>query len=61
MAIVISDINEGPVVNIASWFGTTVMVLGVCTRIWSKYTAARKWAVDDALTIVTMVSSSAQQ
>jgi hypothetical protein len=56
MAIVVSDINEGPVVNIAAWFGTIVMVLGVCTRIWSKYSVLRKWTIDDALIIVTMVS-----
>jgi hypothetical protein len=56
MAIIVSDINEGPVVNIAAWFGTTVMILGVCTRIWSKYSVLRKWTIDDALTIATMVS-----
>ncbi|KUJ11289.1 uncharacterized protein LY89DRAFT_739485 [Mollisia scopiformis] len=55
MTIVVSDNNEGPVVNIAAWFGTTVMVLGVCTRMWSKYSAMRKWALDDALVIVTML------
>jgi len=55
MAIVVSDVNEGPVVNIAAWFSTTVMVLGVCTRIWSKYSALQRWSVDDALTIITMV------
>jgi hypothetical protein len=56
MAIIVSDINEGPIVNIAAWFGTTVMILGVCTRIWSKYSVLRKWTIDDALTIATMVS-----
>jgi len=56
MAIIVSDINEGPVVNIAAWFGTTVMILGVCTRIWSKYSVLRKWTIDDALIIATMVS-----
>ncbi|KAE9362925.1 hypothetical protein N431DRAFT_423242 [Stipitochalara longipes BDJ] len=55
MAIIVSDINEGPVVNIAAWFGTTVMVLGVCTRIWSKYKVIRKWTVDDVLIIVAML------
>jgi hypothetical protein len=55
MAIVISDTNEGPVVNVAAWFGTTVMVLGVCSRIWSKYSVVQRWAVDDALIIFTMV------
>jgi hypothetical protein len=56
MAIVISDINEGPAVNVAAWFGTIVMVLGVCSRLWSKYSVLRKWTIDDALIIVTMVS-----
>lgn len=56
MAIMVSDINEGPVANIAAWFGTTVMILGVCTRIWSKYSVLRMWTIDDALIIVTMVS-----
>jgi len=56
MSIIVSDVNEGPVVNIAAWFGTTVMVLGVCSRIWSKYIVLRKWAIDDAVIIATMVS-----
>jgi hypothetical protein len=56
MAIIVSDINEGPVVNIAAWFGTTVMIVGVCTRIWSKYSVLRRWTIDDAVIIVTMVS-----
>lgn len=56
MAIIVSDINEGPVVNIAAWFGTTVMALGVCTRIWSKYSVVRRWTTDDTLIIITMVS-----
>ncbi|KAH8772242.1 hypothetical protein F5882DRAFT_506032 [Hyaloscypha sp. PMI_1271] len=58
MAIIVSDINEGPVVNIAAWFGTTVMILGVCTRIWSKYSVLRKWTIDDALIIATMFLGS---
>jgi hypothetical protein len=57
MAIVISASNEGPTVNVAAWFGTTVMVLGVCSRIWSKYSVIQKWTVDDALIIVAMVSA----
>jgi hypothetical protein len=56
MAIIVSDVNEGPVVNIAAWFGTIVMVLGVCTRIWSKYSVIKKFTIDDALIIATMVS-----
>ncbi|PMD62257.1 uncharacterized protein K444DRAFT_508450, partial [Hyaloscypha bicolor E] len=47
-----------PVANIAAWFGTTVMILGVCTRIWSKYSVLRKWTIDDALIIVTMFLGS---
>jgi hypothetical protein len=57
MAIVVSATNEGPVVNVAAWFGTTVMVLGVCSRIWSKYSVLQRWTVDDTLIIVTMVSA----
>jgi hypothetical protein len=56
MAIIVSDTNEGPVVNIAAWFGTTVMILGVCSRIWSKYSVLNRLAIDDVLIIVTMVS-----
>jgi hypothetical protein len=56
MAIVVSNVNEGPAVNVAAWFGTTVMVLGVCTRLWSKYSVLRRWTVDDALIVATMVS-----
>jgi hypothetical protein len=44
-------------VNVAAWFGTTVMVLGVCSRIWSKYSVIQKWTVDDTLMIVVMVSA----
>jgi hypothetical protein len=56
MAIIVSDTNEGPVVNIAAWFGTTVMILGVGSRLWSKYSVLQKWTIDDTLIIVTMVS-----
>lgn len=56
MAIIVSDTNEGPVVNIAAWFGTIVMVLGVGTRIWSKYHVVKKFTIDDALIFVSMVS-----
>jgi hypothetical protein len=55
MSVVVSSINEGPVVNIAAWFGTTVMILGVCSRLWSKYSVLRKWTIDDGLIIATMV------
>jgi hypothetical protein len=57
MSIVVSASNEGPIVNVAAWFGTTVMVLGVCSRIWSKYSVIQKWIVDDTLMIVVMVSA----
>jgi hypothetical protein len=57
MAIVVSASNEGPTVNVAAWFGTTVMVLGVCSRIWSKYSVIQKWTGDDTLIIVAMVSA----
>ena len=56
MAIVVSNVNEGPAVNVAAWFGTTVMVFGVSTRLWSKYSVLRKWTIDDVLIVVTMVS-----
>ena len=56
MKIIVSDNNEGPVVNIAAWFGTTVMVFGVSTRLWSKYSVLRKWTIDDAFIVATMVS-----
>lgn len=60
MTVIISKSNEGPVVNMAAWFGTIVMVLGVCTRLWSKYSILRKWTIDDILIIITMVSLSPQ-
>ena len=61
MTIIVSDINEGPVVNVAAWFGTVVMVLGVCTRLWSKYSVLRRWTVDDALVVLTMVRVSRER
>jgi hypothetical protein len=56
MAIIVSATNEGPVVNIAAWFGTIVMIFGVCSRTWIKYSILQKWTPDDALVIVAMVS-----
>jgi hypothetical protein len=56
MAVIVSGTNEGPVVNVAAWFGMIVMILGVCSRLWSKYSVLGKWTIDDTLIIVTMVS-----
>ncbi|TVY37710.1 hypothetical protein LSUB1_G002187, partial [Lachnellula subtilissima] len=50
----VSDSNEGPVVNIAAWLGMTVMIIGVFTRIGSKFSIVRKWTVDDTIIFVTM-------
>jgi hypothetical protein len=57
MAVVVSDTNLGPVVNVAAWIGMTVMVLSVGTRLWSKYSVLRTWSIDDALIIVVMVGA----
>ncbi len=57
--VVISDQNEGPVVNIAAWLGMTIMVLCVCTRIFSKYSVIRRIALDDVLIISAMVRNLA--
>jgi hypothetical protein len=53
--VTISDTNQGPVVNLAAWFGMTVMILCVFTRIGSKYKIVRQWAVDDSSIFATMV------
>ncbi|TVY25042.1 hypothetical protein LHYA1_G006459 [Lachnellula hyalina] len=53
--ISVSDTNEGPVVNIAAWLGMTVMIIGVFTRIGSKFSIVRRWTVDDTIIFVTMV------
>ncbi|TVY18173.1 hypothetical protein LARI1_G001845 [Lachnellula arida] len=52
--VVVSDTNEGPVVNIAAWLGMTVMIIGVFTRIGSKFSIVRKWTADDTIIFVTM-------
>ena len=57
MTVTISDDNQGPVVNIAAWFGMTTMILSVFTRIGSKYSVIRKWTMDDTLITTTMVRS----
>lgn len=55
MAVIISDQNQGPVVNIVAWLGMTIMILSVFTRIGSKYSVIRRWTMDDTLITVTMV------
>lgn len=55
--VVISDRNEGPIVNIAAWIGMTIMILCVCTRLISKYSVVRRVTLDDVLIGATMVSS----
>ncbi|KAM3074142.1 hypothetical protein ACMFMG_003037 [Clarireedia jacksonii] len=52
--IIISEFNEGPIVNIATWMGLTGMILGVMVRIGSKYFVLRRWSTDDVLILVTM-------
>lgn len=56
--VVISDQNEGPVVNIAAWLGMTIMILCVCTRLFSKYSVIRRITLDDVLIGVTSVRNS---
>lgn len=53
--IIISEDNQGPIVNIAAWIGMTIMVLCVLTRVISKYTIIRRATVDDGLILTTMV------
>ncbi|KAK0117718.1 hypothetical protein ONS95_012046 [Cadophora gregata] len=53
--VIISDDNQGPIVNIAAWIGMTIMVLCVLTRVISKYTIVRRATVDDGLILATMV------
>ena len=54
--VIISDENQGPIVNLAAWIGMTFMVLCVFTRVFSKYSIVRKPALDDALILTTMVN-----
>ena len=56
MPVIVSSTNEGPVVNIAAWFGITVMVLGVGARIFSKYSVIKKWTIDDIAIVIPTVS-----
>ena len=53
--VTISGDNEGPIVNLAAWLGMTLMILCVCTRIFSKWSVVRKWTVDDSVITATMV------
>jgi hypothetical protein len=55
--IIISEFNQGPVVNIATWIGLTGMILAVIVRIGSKVFVLRRVNTDDALILITMVSS----
>lgn len=52
MAVIISDNNRGLIVNISAWFGTTVMILAVFTRIVRKYSEVQKWLRDDTLIVL---------
>jgi hypothetical protein len=56
--VTISNDNEGPVVNLAAWLGMTLMILCVCTRLFSKWSVVRKWTVDDSAITATMVRQS---
>jgi hypothetical protein len=53
--VTISDDNEGPIVNLAAWLGMTLMILCVCTRLFSKWSVVRKWTADDSVITATMV------
>jgi hypothetical protein len=53
--VIISSDNQGPVVNIASWLGVTIMILSVFARLGSKYSVLRNWAMDDTLITIAMV------
>lgn len=55
--VLITAENEGPVVNIAAWLGMTIMILAVCTRLFSKYSVVCRLTVDDALMLATMVGT----
>jgi hypothetical protein len=55
MATIITESNEGPVVNIAAWIGITLVSISILTRICLKYAALRAWFADDTLIVVTMV------
>jgi hypothetical protein len=56
--VTISNDNEGPIVNLAAWLGMTLMILCVCTRLFSKWSVVRKWTVDDSVITATMVRQS---
>ena len=56
MAVSVSDVNEGPIVNIAAWFGMVFMISAVLTRVGSKYIVVRKGSMDDFFIVLTMVS-----
>jgi hypothetical protein len=53
--VTISNDDEGPIVNLAAWLGMTLMILCVCTRLFSKWSVVRKWTVDDSVITATMV------
>ncbi|CZT43051.1 related to integral membrane protein [Rhynchosporium secalis] len=53
--IIISEENQGPIVNIAAWIGMNFMVLCVLTRVISKYTIFLRPTIDDALILATMM------
>ncbi|KAH6678530.1 hypothetical protein B0J14DRAFT_325359 [Halenospora varia] len=53
--VVVSSSNQGPVVNIAAWFGISVVVICVITRISSKLAILRRWTTDDTLILATMM------
>ncbi|KAL2062998.1 hypothetical protein VTL71DRAFT_6070 [Oculimacula yallundae] len=53
--VIISENNQGPIVNIAAWIGMTFMVLCVLTRVISKYSIVLRPTIDDALILATMI------
>jgi hypothetical protein len=53
--VLISDQNEGPIVNIPAWLGMTIMIFCVFTRIVSKWSVIRIWTVDDTVIMFTTV------
>jgi len=55
--VIISTNNEGPVVNIAAWLGTIIMVLAVFVRIGCKFSVIKHWTGDDSVIILAMVCS----
>lgn len=49
-----------PAVNVLTWFMLVTAILGVLTRLGTKYFIFRKWTFDDGLAAASMVFCTAQ-